>query len=68
MPKDIAAFLLSRGIGRAHPVEVWERLTQSEATWRGPLAECNVDFSDMSIMLIRTLHPMPSQIEPEVNA
>jgi cobalt-precorrin-7 (C5)-methyltransferase len=68
MPKDIAAFLLSRGIAPAHSVEVWERLTQSEATRRGPLAECNVDFSDMSIMLIRTLHPMPSQIEPEGNA
>jgi cobalt-precorrin-7 (C5)-methyltransferase len=68
MPKDIAAYLLSRGIAPAHAVEVWERLTQSEATRRGPLAECNVDFSDMSIMLIRTLYPMPSQIEPEVKA
>ena len=68
MPKDIAAFLLSRGIAPAHPVEVWERLTRSEATRCCPLAECNADFSDMSIMLIRTLHPMPSQIEPEVNA
>ena len=68
MPKDIAAFLLSRGIAPAHSVEVWERLTQSEATRCGRLAECNVDFSDMSIMLIRTLHPMPSQIEPEGNA
>jgi cobalt-precorrin-7 (C5)-methyltransferase len=53
MPKDIAAFLLSRGIAPAHAVEVWERLTQSEATRSGSLAECNVDFSDMSIMLIR---------------
>ena len=68
MPKDIATFLLSRGIAPVHSVEVWERLTQSEATWCGPLGECNVDFSDMSIMLIRTLHPMPSQIELEVNA
>jgi len=68
MPKDIAAYLLSRGIAPAHAVEVWERLTQSEATRHGPLAECNLDFSDMSIMLIRTLHPMPSQIEPEVKA
>lgn len=68
MPKDIAAFLLSRGIAPSHTVEVWERLTQSEATRRAPLGECNMDFSDMSIMLIRTLHPMPSQIEPEVNA
>ena len=66
MPKDIAAFLLSRGIAPDHSVEVWERLTQSEATRRGPLGECTVNFSDMSIMLIRALHPMPSQIEPEV--
>lgn len=65
MPKDIAAFLLSRGIPGIHPVEVWERLTQAEATWRGTLAECTADFSDMSIMLIRTLNPIPSQIEPE---
>jgi len=65
MPKHIAAFLLSRGSDPAHPVEVWERLTQAEATWRGTLAECTADFTDMSIMLIRTLHPMPSQIEPE---
>ena len=66
MPKDIAAFLLSRGIPANHPVEVWERLTQSEAAWKGTLGECTADFSDMSIMLIRTLNPIPSQIEPEV--
>jgi precorrin-6B methylase 1 len=65
MPKHVAAFLLGRGIDPAHPVEVWERLTQGEATWRGALAECKADFSDMSIILIRTLQPMPSQIEPE---
>jgi precorrin-6B methylase 1 len=66
MPKDIAAFLISRGIDGAQPVEVWERLTKAEAAWSGALSECTADFSDMSIMLIRTLHPMPSQIEPEV--
>ncbi|MDQ3623515.1 MAG: cobalt-precorrin-7 (C(5))-methyltransferase [Verrucomicrobiota bacterium] len=68
MPRDIAAFLFARGAAAAHPVEVWERLTQSEASWRGALADCTGEFSDMSIMLIRTLHPMPSQIEPEVKA
>jgi len=65
MPKDIAAFLLQRGIPATHPVEVWERLTQSEATWRGSLGECTADFSDMSILLIRTLRPMSSQLETE---
>jgi hypothetical protein len=29
----------------------------------GTLGDCCADFSDMSIMLIRTLHPMPSQLE-----
>lgn len=62
MPKDIAAFLLQRAIPAAHPVEVWERLTQGEAAWRGSLGECTADFSDMSILLIRTLRPMPSQL------
>jgi cobalt-precorrin-7 (C5)-methyltransferase len=65
MPKEIAAFLLAGGIAGEHPVEVWERLTQAEAAWRGELRDCCTrDFSDMSIMLIRTLHPMPSQIPP----
>ena len=63
MPKEIAAFLLAGGIAPNHPTEVWERLTQAEAAWRGDLADCRADFSDMSIMLIRTLRPMPSQIE-----
>ena len=62
MPKDVAAFLLKRGIPGEHSVEVWERLTQNEATWRGPLRECMLEFSDMSILLIRTLNPMPSQL------
>lgn len=64
MPKEIAAYLLAHGVGGAHPVEVWENLTGREAQWSGSLAECTRDFSDMSIMLIRTLRPMPSQIEP----
>ena len=67
MPKEIAAFLLGSGIAGEHPVEVWERLTQAEAAWRGELKDCCTrDFSDMSIMLIRTLRPMPSQIPPVV--
>jgi cobalt-precorrin-7 (C5)-methyltransferase len=64
MPKTIAAFLLARGVAAGHPTEVWERLTQNEAAWLGTLGDCCADFSDMSIMLIRTLHPMPSQLEP----
>jgi precorrin-6y C5,15-methyltransferase (decarboxylating) CbiE subunit len=65
MPKEIAAFLLANRIAAEHPVEVWERLTQAEAAWRGELRDCCTrDFSDMSIMLIRTLRPMPSQIPP----
>jgi cobalt-precorrin-7 (C5)-methyltransferase len=44
---------------------VWENLTRAEAEWHGTLAECaHKEFSDMSIMLIRTLAPMDSQIEP----
>jgi cobalt-precorrin-7 (C5)-methyltransferase len=36
----------------------------AEAEWHGTLAECATqEFSDMSIMLIRTLNPMYSQIE-----
>jgi len=62
MPKDVAAYLLEHGIAPQHLVEVWERLTQAEATWKGTLAECTAVFSDMSIMLIRSLHPFPSQI------
>jgi cobalt-precorrin-7 (C5)-methyltransferase len=64
MPKSIAAFLLARGISPGHRTEVWERLTQNEAAWLGTLGDCGGDFSDMSIMLIRTLRPMKSQLEP----
>lgn len=62
MPKDVAAYLLEHKASPEHPVEVWERLTQAEATWKGTLSECTAVFSDMSIMLIRSLHPFPSQI------
>lgn len=64
MPRDIAAYLLECGVSPAHPTEVWENLTRAEAAWRGPLGECTKEFSDMSILCIRTLEPMPSQIEP----
>jgi cobalt-precorrin-7 (C5)-methyltransferase len=65
MPRHIAAYLLENGISPEHPTEVWENLTRNEAEWRGSLAECvDREFSDMSIMLIRTRAPMPSQIEP----
>ena len=64
MPRHIAAYLLENGVSPEHPTEVWENLTRTEAQWHGPLAECvNREFSDMSIMLIRSRHPMASQIE-----
>ena len=65
MPPHIAAYLIEQGVPASHPTEVWENLTRAEAEWRGTLGECvNRTFSDMSIMLIRTLNVMPSQIEP----
>ncbi len=63
MPKDIAKYLIEQGAAPEHPTEVWEHLTQAEASWKGPLSACIQEFSDMSIMCIRTLHPMASQIE-----
>ncbi len=63
MPKDIAAWLLAQGASANHPVEVWENLTRGDAEWKGTLRECTGEFSDMSIMLIRALAPMASQIE-----
>ncbi len=62
MPRDIARYLLENGIDPRHSLEVWEHLTQKEASWKGTLVQCRQDFSDMSIMLIRTLRPMPSQL------
>ncbi len=65
MPWHIAAYLMEQGISPDHPAEVWENLTRGEAEWHGTLAECaGHRCSDMSIMLIRTLAPMASQIEP----
>lgn len=62
MPGDIARYLLENGIDPQHSLEVWEHLTQKEASWKGTLVQCRQEFSDMSIMLIRTLRPMPSQL------
>ena len=69
MPRHIAAYLLENGVQPDHPTEVWENLTRAEAEWHGSLAECaDKEFSDMSIMLIRTHIPMASQIEPAPEA
>ncbi len=62
MPKAIAEFLLARGVAAIHQTEVWEHLSQNEAAWLGTLGDCPADFTDMSIMLIRTLQPMKSQL------
>jgi precorrin-6y C5,15-methyltransferase (decarboxylating) CbiE subunit len=66
MPKNIVEFLLKNGISGDHLVEVWENLTINEAAWRGRLVDCTLDFSDMSIMLIRTRKPMASQLYEEL--
>lgn len=62
MPNKIAAYLIDQGIDGATTVEVWESLTGREATWIGELSSCTAEFSDMSIMLIRSAQPMESQI------
>lgn len=61
MPAAVAQFLLAKGISPDHPAEVWENLTRSEAAWKGLLGDCSLDFSDMSIMLIRARFPPASQ-------
>jgi len=65
MPKDIAAHLLASGIPAGHKVEVWENLSRNEASWTGELGGCTQDFTDMSIMLVRALVPMPTGLEGE---
>jgi cobalt-precorrin-7 (C5)-methyltransferase len=60
MPAAVAKLLLEKGISPNHPTEVWEHLTQSEAVWKGLLGGCTLEFSDMSIMLIRARNPLPS--------
>jgi cobalt-precorrin-7 (C5)-methyltransferase len=59
MPAAVAKLLLAKGISSNHPTEVWEHLTQSEVVWKGLLGGCTLDFSDMSIMLIRAQNPLP---------
>ncbi|MGO4152381.1 cobalt-precorrin-7 (C(5))-methyltransferase [Cupriavidus sp. YAF13] len=63
MPSDIAAWLVAQGVPPEHPVEVWENLTLADAHWCGTLASCTLAFTDMSIMLIRALAPMASQLD-----
>ena len=62
MPKDIAQYLIEHDVPGVHTTEVWENLTRAEVDWSGPLDKLSQNFSDMSIMLIRSLVPMPSQI------
>ena len=61
MPAAVAQFLMAKGISPHHPAEVWENLTRSEAAWKGLLGDCSLDFSDMSIMLIRARTPLSGQ-------
>jgi cobalt-precorrin-7 (C5)-methyltransferase len=65
MPKEIAAYLLSQGRPPEQPVELWEHLTAGESHWSGALAELTGDFSDLSIMLIRSVRPLPTGLEGE---
>ena len=66
MPADIAADLLSGGASPDHAAEVWENLSRAEAHWSGPLSELpEQTFSDMSILLIRALAPLPTGLEGE---
>lgn len=66
MPGDVAAYLLAHGASPAHRVEVWENLSRDEAAWRGNLGELEGRaFSDMSILLIRALTPLPTGLEGE---
>jgi cobalt-precorrin-7 (C5)-methyltransferase len=63
MPRDVAAYCLEHGVDGSRPVEVWEALTQREASWAGRLGDCTAEFSDLSIMLIRAPVEFPSQLE-----
>ena len=66
MPRDIASYLLAGGLSSEHRAEVWENLTRAEAEWTGSLADLEGrDFSDMSILLIRALTPLPTGLEGE---
>ncbi|TDE85018.1 cobalt-precorrin-7 (C(5))-methyltransferase [Deinococcus sp. S9] len=66
MPGDVAAYLLAHGTNPAHRAEVWENLSRDEAAWRGTLGDLEGRaFSDMSILLIRALTPLPTGLEGE---
>lgn len=62
MPHDISAYLLEQGVDGAQSLEVWEDLSRDSKQWCGNLADCPRDFSDMSIMLIRTASPIASAV------
>lgn len=66
MPGDISKFLIAERTAAEHPVEIWENLTGEESAWSGNLNEVTNQHSDMSIMLIRSLYPMKSQLEPDL--
>ena len=65
MPDRICGWLVEQGIAPDHQVEVWENLTADEAEWKGTLGECDNEFSDMSIMLIRNKDGFPDVFEAE---
>ena len=65
MPKDIAAYLLGEGLPPEQIVEIWENLTGGESHWLGTLGELTGEFSDLSIMLIRSIRPLPTGLEGE---
>lgn len=62
MPHAIAGYLIEQGVSGDQPLEVWEDLTRADQQWQGRLADCPADFSDMSIMLIRTATPIASAV------
>jgi cobalt-precorrin-7 (C5)-methyltransferase len=68
MPHHVAAYLIENDVPAQQTVEVWEKLTQQEAAWVGQLDQVKDVFSDMSIMLIRTLTPFASGLEFEQKA
>jgi cobalt-precorrin-7 (C5)-methyltransferase len=65
MPKDIAAYLLREGRPAGQTVEIWENLTGGESHWKGTLGELTGEFSDLSIMLIRSIRPLLTGLEGE---
>lgn len=62
MPDAIARHLLAEGLPAEQPLTVWEDLSRAERRWEGRLADCPEGFSDMSIMLIRSLTPVGSAV------